>query len=129
MNSQEKSPDNHNDRVEAVVDEDHLREEMLRTARSLPQNFPIILETFEESKDNPQIKEFTPEELDDYIEIVQEFSRIHERKEIRSENTVKSNDHPNMDVPSSSINMYYEEVMDNISISHSMVQNKHRPRR
>ena len=62
--------------VETVIDKEHLREEMLRTARSFPQSFPVILESFEnDSSNTPDVKTFTSDEIDQYIEIVQEFSR------------------------------------------------------
>ena len=63
--------------VETVIDEEHLCQETCRVARSLPGNYPIVLEVHD--KDNlsntPKVKEFTPEELNNYVELVQEFSR------------------------------------------------------
>ena len=62
--------------VETVIDKEHLREEMLHTARSFPQSFPVILESFEnDSSNTPDVKTFTSDEIDQYIKIVQEFSR------------------------------------------------------
>ena len=62
--------------VETVIDKEHLREEMLRTARSFPQSFPLVLELFEnDSSNTPDVKTFTSDEIDQYIKIVQEFSR------------------------------------------------------
>ena len=62
--------------VETVIDKEHLREEMLHTARSFPQSFPVILELFENNSSNtPDVKTFTSDEIDQYIKIVQEFSR------------------------------------------------------
>ena len=62
--------------VEMVIDKEHLQEEMLRTARSFPQSFPVILESFEnDSSNTPDVKTFTSDEIDQYIEIVQEFSQ------------------------------------------------------
>ena len=62
--------------VETVIDKEHLREEMLRTARSFTQSFPVILELFEnDSSNTPDVKTFTSDEINQYIKIVQEFSR------------------------------------------------------
>ena len=60
-----------------VIDKEHLRQETLQVARSLPGNYPVILEVYNEgqSSNAPRVKTFTPEELDNYVEIVQEFSR------------------------------------------------------
>ena len=64
--------------VETVIDKEHLREEMLRTARSFPQSSPVVLESFDNNSSiTPDVKTFTSDEIDQYIEIVQEFSREH----------------------------------------------------
>ena len=63
--------------IETVIDKEHLRQETCRTARSLPGNYPIVLEVHDKGNlsNAPKVKELTPEELDNYVELVQEFSR------------------------------------------------------
>src|SRR5579875_845705 len=61
--------------VETVIDEERLREELKRSARSLPQQFPVIIEEFDEDNESPKVKTFTLNEIDKYVEIIQDFSR------------------------------------------------------
>ena len=62
--------------VENTINEDHLREELLQSAQSLPQNFPVIIKNFNEdnTSSSPKVRTFTTSNIDKYIELIQEFS-------------------------------------------------------
>jgi hypothetical protein len=60
-----------------VPDEEHLRSEVLRSARSFPHNFPVILERYNETDPSaaPMKRKFSAEDLDKYVEVIQEFAQ------------------------------------------------------
>ena len=63
--------------IEDELDEEDIRLNVLRTNRSLPINFPIIIEEIDDSKssNSPKIKEINEKDIDQIVELVQEFSR------------------------------------------------------
>ena len=62
--------------MEDTVNVQHLHEELLQSAQSLPPNSLIILKNFNEDNPNTPLKvdTFTFNNIDKYVKIIQEFS-------------------------------------------------------
>ena len=98
-----------------VIDKEHLHQETLCAARSLPGNYPVILEVYDkgQSSNAPRVKTFTPKELGNYVKIVQEFSRERFPNEVKHQAELRAM-HDKEITQSSSLEDEIAELMDQL---------------
>ncbi|KAK1219917.1 hypothetical protein PQX77_017341 [Marasmius sp. AFHP31] len=93
--------------VEDEIDAEDIRLNVLCTNRSLPHNFPIILEEIDANNTStaPKIKEISEKDMDHIVEMVQEFSRTEKYTRDRSKIELSGHHDTEYDHP------YYEDQL------------------